>query len=310
MRFRAAGYLTLALTAACASTPGRARVASLPHDSSCPPIGLDTDTAGVVGRYYTAARVATKAAPEYETRRQALAPGLELTSIRGPHHPGVNGEALVAFVVDTSGRVRGGHPGGHSICARALAWAGSVGHPPVSDPSGPLGCTKWYLAWQRVPGARVGRRSGRRLLDHCPSSLRPRRGARGGSAGTFPKPLFHRSELRRGVPRRGDARGPPAPARAFSSRRHAARGARRVVRLRRRRCPRAGIPASAGALSLGPRRCTVRRAGIRPRLPQRCIMIAPGDQCADRVRGTGHLENDEPILCSPDFGTHFSWHSH
>jgi hypothetical protein len=105
MRFRAAGYLTLALTAACASTPGRARVASLPHDSSCPPIGLDTDTAGVVGRYYTAARVATKAAPEYETRRQALAPGLELTSIRGPHHPGVNGEALVAFVVDTSGRV-------------------------------------------------------------------------------------------------------------------------------------------------------------------------------------------------------------
>ena len=46
----------------------------------------------------------SKAAPLYETQRQALAPGLEYTSIRGLQHHGVNGEALVAFVVDTSGR--------------------------------------------------------------------------------------------------------------------------------------------------------------------------------------------------------------
>src|SRR5690242_110226 len=105
MRFRATGYLTLALTAACASTPGRARLASVPRAASCPPVGVDSDTAGVVGRYYTAARVATKAVPVLETQRQILVPGLELTSIRGPKYPGVNGEALVAFVVDTSGRI-------------------------------------------------------------------------------------------------------------------------------------------------------------------------------------------------------------
>jgi len=63
-----------------------------------------TDTAGVSGEYYTEGRVATKAATVYETQRQVLAPGLEFRSLRGPKHPGVNGEALIAFVVDTSGR--------------------------------------------------------------------------------------------------------------------------------------------------------------------------------------------------------------
>jgi len=102
-RSRAIASLTLILTAACGSTAGRARVAPLPRDASCPPIGVDVDTAGVVGRYYTQGRVTTQAAVIRETYRQDLAPGLQYTTFRGPKHPGVNGEALVAFVVDTSG---------------------------------------------------------------------------------------------------------------------------------------------------------------------------------------------------------------
>lgn len=58
----------------------------------------------MAGQYYTEGGVTTKAVVVYEAQRQPLAPGLEVRSIRGPKHPGVNGEALVAFVVDTSGR--------------------------------------------------------------------------------------------------------------------------------------------------------------------------------------------------------------
>lgn len=105
MRSSTVAYLTLVLTAACASTPARTGVARVPRDSSCPPIGVETDTAGVMGSYYTEGRVGTKVAPIYETHPQPLAPGLEYKSIRGPKHPGVDGEALIAFVVDTSGHV-------------------------------------------------------------------------------------------------------------------------------------------------------------------------------------------------------------
>lgn len=104
MRSSAIGYLTLVLVAACGSAPSRGRVAPVPRDATCPPIGVETDTAGVAGIYYTEGRVTTKVATIYETQRQPLGAGLELRSIRGPKHPGVDGEALVAFVVDTSGR--------------------------------------------------------------------------------------------------------------------------------------------------------------------------------------------------------------
>lgn len=95
MRPHFAHCLTLALTAACGAT-GHARVAAVPRAAACPPIGVETDTAGVAGQFYTEGRVGTEAVPIYETRR---------TAVRGPRHPGVNGEAFVAFVVDTSGRV-------------------------------------------------------------------------------------------------------------------------------------------------------------------------------------------------------------
>ena len=104
MRSRTIGCLTFLTLAACGSAAGPVRVAPVPRNASCPPIGVETDTAGVVGRYYTQGRVTTKAALVRETYRQALAPGLEYTTLRGPKYPGVNGEALVAFVVDTSGR--------------------------------------------------------------------------------------------------------------------------------------------------------------------------------------------------------------
>lgn len=104
IRSSTAGCLTLALTTACGSSPGRIQPAPVPRASSCPPVGIESDTAGVTGQYYTEGRVTTKAAVVYETQRQPLVPGLEIRSIRGPKHPGVNGEALVAFVVDTSGR--------------------------------------------------------------------------------------------------------------------------------------------------------------------------------------------------------------
>jgi hypothetical protein len=104
MRSSATVYLTLVLVAACGSALGRAPVALMPRDAACPPIGVETDTAGVAGLYYTEGRVTKKVTTIYETQRRGLAPGLELRSVRGPKHPGVDGEALVAFVVDTSGR--------------------------------------------------------------------------------------------------------------------------------------------------------------------------------------------------------------